>query len=139
MGTDVPFASEQCGVACLLQYFAKSGYIRAQMVAIVGVAQVALEESHAGIVLILARDERSTCGCTDGVVVELAEAYPFVGQTVDVRSVKVGGSIAAEVREPKVVDHDEDNVWPVVILCFGVSGGQQSERCQSQLWGQVAG
>ena len=80
---------------------------------VAGHALVRSHPAHPGLVGVEAGQERGPRGTAAARVIELGESGPPGRKGIEVRGGNLT-SITADVREPHVIHHDEDDVGPVV-------------------------
>ncbi len=92
----VPFAGDQCPIADGPQHLAEG----------CAVFHVIVTDA----ISIVSGEQFGSRRVALGRVVELREAEALLGKLVDVRRIHLA-AVAADVRVPHVVDHDENDIW----------------------------
>ena len=109
---DVPFAAHVGGVSRRPERLGDGHALVVEAAPVAVLVEIRRHPSDADLVGVEAGEDRRPGGAAPGGVVELGEADAVGGQTVETRGLDLA-AVAADVGEPHVVVHDEQDVGSV--------------------------
>ena len=117
VGAQVPFPDGVGRVAVGSEDLREEAVLPGRFAPVAGIARRQIgDTAHAAAVVVPAREEARTGGGAQRRGVEIGQPDPIGGHPVDDRSVHVG-PVTAELREPHVIEDDQDDVRCAVGRC----------------------
>ena len=108
----VPLAD---GVGCVpgrLEHFGDGDASSVQFTAIAVMPAIGHHPADTRLMRIQPGQQTGSSGAAAGGIVELTEPQAAIGESVELGSTNLS-AIGADIREPHVVCHHDDNVWPL--------------------------